>query len=321
MPVLAVGQQLGDEAARHDGALVDVEGHALQPGFAGEVGGGLAGRDAPRDERFGLARSLGRRRRASATRLEFVERQAERPEHQPGGLVEGVGGAVAEGDAAPLQALGLTATTSSIRRHAHRACSSVRAVDVLQRLEARDRDVLVDLVDAGVDRAELDHLRADLRDEAAVAGAAAWSRARSSMPASSRIAAAPRRSARRAREEGQAAERPGELVVEAVASSTRVTRAPAAIRASTRCEKRKLKSTTTSPGITLLAPVPAWMLLICQLVGGKWSLPPSHSMATSSASAGASAVDRVVRQVRVGDVALHAVDRELAATGCRGGRS
>ena len=34
-------------------------------------------------------------------------------------------------------------------------------------------------------------------------------------------------------------------------------------------EKRKLKSTTSSPGITLLAPVPAWMFDICQLVGGK----------------------------------------------------
>jgi hypothetical protein len=34
-------------------------------------------------------------------------------------------------------------------------------------------------------------------------------------------------------------------------------------------EKRKLKSTTTRPGMTLLAPVPPWMLLICQLVGGK----------------------------------------------------
>ncbi|EWS59428.1 hypothetical protein Y695_04624 [Hydrogenophaga sp. T4] len=34
-------------------------------------------------------------------------------------------------------------------------------------------------------------------------------------------------------------------------------------------EKRKLKSITTVPGITLLAPVPPWMLLTCQLVGGK----------------------------------------------------
>ena len=51
-------------------------------------------------------------------------------------------------------------------------------------------------------------------------------------------------------------------------------------------EKRKLKSTTTSPGITLLAPVPPCMLLICQLVGGKKALPLSHSVAAISASAG-----------------------------------
>ena len=51
-------------------------------------------------------------------------------------------------------------------------------------------------------------------------------------------------------------------------------------------QKRKLKSITHSPAITLLAPVPAWMLLICQLVGWKNSLPWSHCMATNSAKAG-----------------------------------
>src|SRR5205814_3430167 len=34
-------------------------------------------------------------------------------------------------------------------------------------------------------------------------------------------------------------------------------------------EKRKLKSITSSPGITLVAPVPPWMFDTCQLVGGK----------------------------------------------------
>ena len=48
----AVGQQLGDQRARHDDALVDVEGHALQPGFAGQVGGRLARGDALFDQRF-----------------------------------------------------------------------------------------------------------------------------------------------------------------------------------------------------------------------------------------------------------------------------
>ena len=61
------------------------------------------------------------------------------------------------------------------------------------------------------------------------------------------------------------------------------------------------------------------MLLICQLVGWKKALPasqpPAALMATSSASAGAKRVHRVLRQVRVGDVALHALDGELAAHG------
>ena len=53
-------------------------------------------------------------------------------------------------------------------------------------------------------------------------------------------------------------------------------------------EKRKLKSTSTVPGMTFKAPVPAWMLLTCQVVGGKWSLPSSQVVAASAASAGAS---------------------------------
>ena len=51
--------------------------------------------------------------------------------------------------------------------------------------------------------------------------------------------------------------------------------------------KRKLKSTTSSPGMTLPAPVPAWTFDICHEVGGKWALPRSHSTPTSSASSGA----------------------------------
>ena len=53
-------------------------------------------------------------------------------------------------------------------------------------------------------------------------------------------------------------------------------------------QKRKLKSTVTAPGITLLAPVPPCTLLTCQLVGGKKALPWSQTVATNSASAGAS---------------------------------
>jgi hypothetical protein len=38
-------------------------------------------------------------------------------------------------------------------------------------------------------------------------------------------------------------------------------------------EKRKLNLISTLPGTTLVAPVPPWMLEICQVVGGKYSLP------------------------------------------------
>ena len=45
-------QHFGDQRARHDGALVDEEGHALQPGLASEVGGRLARRDALRHQQL-----------------------------------------------------------------------------------------------------------------------------------------------------------------------------------------------------------------------------------------------------------------------------
>ncbi len=46
------------------------------------------------------------------------------------------------------------------------------AIHVLERLDVGNFDMFVDLVDAGVQRAELDHLLADARDEAAVRRAA-----------------------------------------------------------------------------------------------------------------------------------------------------
>ena len=52
-------------------------------------------------------------------------------------------------------------------------------------------------------------------------------------------------------------------------------------------EKRKLNTISTSPGITFVAPVPPEILEICQVVGGKYSLPQSHSVCASSATHGA----------------------------------
>ena len=108
------------------------------------------------------------------------------------------------------------------------------------------------------------------------------------------------------REEGLAAERPGECRSRGRGvSSIACTRAFSDSGVDS-VEKRKLKSITTSPGITLLAPVPAWMFDICQVVGGKYSLPWSQSMRDQLGERRRDQVDRVPRQVRIGDVALHA---------------
>ena len=64
--------------------------------------------------------------------------------------------------------------------------------------------------------------------------------------------------------------------------------------------------------MTLVAPVPPWILEICQLVGGKNALPRSHSVAASSAKRRREQVHRVLHQVRIGDVTLHALDDQLA---------
>ena len=50
---------------------------------------------------------------------------------------------------------------------------------------------------------------------------------------------------------------------------------------------------STVPGMTLVAPVPPLMFEICQVVGGKWALPSSQTVAASSAIAGGH-VDRIL---------------------------
>jgi hypothetical protein len=63
----------------------------------------------------------------------------------------------------------------------------------------------------------------------------------------------------------------------------------------------------------LLAPVPPWMLLICQLVGGKKALPLVPLGGSQFGQRRQGLVDGVARQLRVGDVALDAAHGELAA--------
>ncbi len=48
-----------------------------------------------------------------------------------------------------------------------------QVIDLRQGIEVRHRHAFVDLVDGRVERAEFDHLRADIGDEAAVGSAAA----------------------------------------------------------------------------------------------------------------------------------------------------
>ena len=83
----ALGQWLGNQAARHDGALVHIKRHALQPGFADEVGQGLAAGDALLQQRGGAGLRLGRHgSRARIARQIGFQRPLQRVQHKPGGF-------------------------------------------------------------------------------------------------------------------------------------------------------------------------------------------------------------------------------------------
>jgi hypothetical protein len=99
----AFGEHLRDQRARHDHAFVDGERHALQPGLAGEVGGRAPRGDALADE--GVERGdLGVGEYAIGRAVEVVQWQREPPQHEPGGLVERVGGAVPKRNARLVEA-------------------------------------------------------------------------------------------------------------------------------------------------------------------------------------------------------------------------
>jgi hypothetical protein len=63
--------------------------------------------------------------------------------------------------------------------------------------------------------------------------------------------------------------------------------------------------------MTLLAPVPPWMFEICQVVGGKKALPSSQTVCREFGDGRCGQMDRVLRQMRVGDVSLNALDGQL----------
>ena len=103
----AVGQRFGNEAAGHDGAFVHIERHALQPGFAGEVGRRLAGADAFGNQGlYGVALGLRGSRQGRVVQV-GVERQVQAPQGEPGCFVESIGCAMPQAHVGILQALGL----------------------------------------------------------------------------------------------------------------------------------------------------------------------------------------------------------------------
>ena len=105
----AVGQQFSDEAAGHDGALVHVKRHALQPGLMRKVGRRFARLDALVDQRIDRSRFFGSHGAVGGgiwrVRQVAVQGQAQAPQYQPGSFVFGVGRAVAKSQSGRRQPL------------------------------------------------------------------------------------------------------------------------------------------------------------------------------------------------------------------------
>jgi hypothetical protein len=177
----AIGDQLGNEAAGHDGAFVHVKRHALQPGFAGQVSGRVGGSRCAARPMSSATWLLIRRTVDGAccprSCRSHVQRHSKLPEHQPHGLVEGVGGAVAEGQLGGFQARCLGQRVCKVMR-----CRlSCRESQLLPACDGRcfsgarcrppaTHSSILWMVALGW--AEFDDLRADLGNEAAVAGTA-----------------------------------------------------------------------------------------------------------------------------------------------------
>jgi hypothetical protein len=109
-------------------------------------------------------------------------------------------------------------------------------------------------------------------------------------------------------EEGQAAQRPVQVVVQPMAVQHGVHALLQAFGRGFGAEP-EVEVDHHAPGMTLLAPVPPWMLLICQLVGGKKALPLVPLGGHQFGQRRRGLVDGVAGQLRVGDVALDALAR------------
>ena len=206
-----------------------------------EIGGRHALVDASLEELRDL-RALGLREPRVEKRLEPVERQVQRVQQQVGRLVVGVVGAVTEGElrlaeARDGEAQPVAQRLEIVRRGRHGRAPGTSsalenaAVDRARGAEIGDAHALVQLVDRGVDRSELDHLAADVGDEAAVRRAAgAGQLGRDAGHLADRVARDVDELAAR-REIRLAESGPGERVVEAVPREDAPRSAAAAIRA------------------------------------------------------------------------------------------
>ena len=96
----ALAQQLGDERARNEDSLVDVEAVLAEPGLADQVGEGLSGAHTSLDQAQHAPLFAGGQ---LPLRGKLVVRESQRVGEQPRRLVAGIGGAVAEGNARRAQ--------------------------------------------------------------------------------------------------------------------------------------------------------------------------------------------------------------------------
>ena len=184
-------------------------------------------------------------------------------------------------------------------------------VDARQRLEILERDPLVDGMHGRVDEAEFDH-RADVLDEARVGGA----------PAGRELRAPPRHVRDGVGDEvgerpalGQKRDRIGgiEGQREAPAPRRRLDapldlgrerlRRPASL-------KRMLKTSRTSPGMTFAAGLPTSTLTTSRFDGSKSGPPASSGGAMQGGENRGERANRIVGEMRIGDMALPPVQRE-----------
>src|SRR5258708_9430616 len=151
--------------ARNDDPLVDVERVIRKPGFVQQIRNRNSLLDPASNQRFDFLYLRAR----GFTGEGDIKRQAQRPKNQKRGFVPRVVRAVAVMQPCGTKLLlGIADQLEKCQMKANLRQQGAQGiqVDLGQLLELGERDVLVQLVDAGVDRSELQDLGADLDDEA-----------------------------------------------------------------------------------------------------------------------------------------------------------